>query len=135
MQEEKKPKNRLGIAAAILGVLAAALVAIIIFRATRVTPGTIKITLESYGGSPKQWSYIIDDTSVIEYVGADSKEVDSGADGGSIEETYSFRALKQGETDLTFEYKNITDGSVDAEETKTSHVTIDENMNIKVDGV
>jgi predicted secreted protein len=104
-----------------------------IIKMSQTAPGSVKITLETNGGVPYKWSYEIDDDSVIEYVGVESKDLDPGMDGGAVEETYSFKALKTGETDVVFEYKDITEDGGDAIETKVYHVTVDDKLDISVE--
>ena len=129
-----KPTRRIAIlAAVVLGIVAIVVVIMSIIKMSQTAPGSVKITLETNGGVPYKWSYEIDDDSVIEYVGVESKDLDPGMDGGAVEETYSFKALKTGETDVVFEYKDITEDDGDVMETKVYHVTVDDKLDISVE--
>lgn len=129
-----KPTRRIAmLAAVVLGIVAIVVVIMSIIKMSQTAPGSVKITLETNGGVPYKWSYEIDDDSVIEYVGVESKDLDPGMDGGAVEETYSFKALKTGETDVVFEYKDITEDDGDAMETKVYHVTVDDKLDISVE--
>lgn len=129
-----KPTRRIAmLAAVVLGIVAIVVVIMSIIKMSQTAPGSVKITLETNGGVPYKWSYEIDDDSVIEYVGVESKDLDPGMDGGAVEETYSFKALKTGETDVVFEYKDITEDGGDVMETKVYHVTVDDKLDISVE--
>ncbi|MBR6168945.1 protease inhibitor I42 family protein [Candidatus Saccharibacteria bacterium] len=129
-----KPTRRIAmLAAVVLGVVAIVVVIMSIIKMSQTAPGSVKITLETNGGVPYKWLYEIGDDSVIEYVGVESKDLDPGMDGGSVEETYSFKALKTGETDVVFEYKDITEDGGDAIETKVYHMTVDDKLDISVE--
>ena len=129
-----KPTRRIAIlAAVVLGIVAIVVVIMSIIKMSQMAPGSVKITLETNGGVPYKWSYEIDDDSVIEYVGVESKDLDPGMDGGAVEETYSFKALKTGETDVVFEYKDITEDGGDVMETKVYHMTVDDKLDISVE--
>lgn len=121
------------LAAVVLGIVAIVVVTMSIIKMSQTAPGSVKITLETNGGAPYKWSYEIGDDSVIEYVGVESKNLDPGMDGGSIEETYSFKALKTGETDVVFEYKDITEDDGDVMETRKYHMVVDDKLDISVE--
>ena len=88
-----------------------------------------KITLITNGGVPYNWEYTIEDSEVATFDRMDSKAKNELA-GGEIENTYYFAGLKEGTTTIIFEYKNITDGSID--KTKKFKVKVDKDLKVKV---
>lgn len=133
MQNKKPARWMTILAIAVLGIAAVVTVAISIGKMSQSAPGSVKITLETNGGVPYKWSYEIGDDSIIEYVGVESKDLDPGMDGGRVEETYSFKALKKGETDVVFEYKDFTEEDGDVMETRKFHMVVDDKLDISVE--
>ena len=134
--ENKKPTKGIAIIGAIiLGVVAIIVLVMSIIKSTQVAPGAIRITLDAGGNVAYQWSYTIDDDSVVEYAGVETKELEPGTDGGDKEVTYSFRALKKGETDVVFEYADSTEEDGEIIDEKRYHIVVDDQLNIKVEGI
>ena len=92
----------------------------------------LELTYKTNSGVPYKWEYKIEDESIVEFVKTKdiTSEEDKTLNGGPIYTNYIFKGLKQGKTTITFKYINITDGSIDKEETIT--VKVDENKNISL---
>lgn len=96
----------------------------------------LELTYKTNSGVPYKWEYKIEDESIVEFVKTKditsevTSEEDKKLNGGPIYTNYIFKGLKQGKTTITFKYINITDGSIDKEETIT--VKVDENKNISL---
>ena len=92
-----------------------------------------KVTVHTSGGVPTVWSYQIEDKTIV-----DLKEVKRSGpgtavdnEGGSINETYIFQGKKEGQTTITFEYKDVRDESK-VEQTKVYKAIVDKRHNLKL---
>ena len=92
----------------------------------------LELTYKTNGGVPYKWEYKIEDETIVEFVKI--KDVTSIEDkklaGGPVYNNYIFRGLKNGETTITFKYKNIIDGSIEKEE--IIRVKVDKYKNISL---
>ncbi len=88
------------------------------------------VILKTNGGVPYKWEYTIENLNVIKFDEMVSTSKNKNITGGEILEKYIFKGLKKGETTITFEYKNFTDGTVD--QTKVYKVTVNKNLKVKI---
>ena len=95
----------------------------------------LELTYKTNKGVPYKWEYVIEDETIIEFVG--TKDITSKEDkellGGPVYTNYIFRGLKKGVTMVTFKYVSIIDGSIDKEEKLT--VKVDKYKNISLNTV
>lgn len=90
------------------------------------------IELSTNGGVPYNWEYTIEDKSIVKLDKQDSK-AKNNLEGGPVELKYYFKGVKEGNTTITFNYKNITDETVD--ETKVYNVIVDKKLKIKIEEI
>ena len=132
MKEGKPIWGIAGLAIIILGVIVTVVIAITHSRPSEMPQGEAEIVLETNGGVPYEWVYEIKDESIVEHVGVKSKALDS-SDGGEIEETHTFRAIKEGETMIVFNYKSFADeGEIWLHE-KIYRAKVDKNLNLVIE--
>ena len=98
------------------------------------TTGTkeLELTYKTNGGVSFKWEYKIEDESIVEFVKTKdiTSEEDKKLDGGPVYINYVFKGLKEGNTTITFKYVNITDNSIEKEDTVT--VEVDKYKNISL---
>ena len=87
-----------------------------------------EIVVEINSGIPYNWSYTIDDNSIIKFKNMEEEKPDTM--GGSVEQHYIFEGIKEGKTTIKFELKSITDASVD--QTKSYDAVVDKNLNVTI---
>ncbi len=137
MKEGKPIWGIAGLAIIILGVIATVIIAISHTRPSEIPQGEAEIVLDTNGGVPYEWVYKIEDESIVEHSGVESKSVGSkDVDGGPVEETHKFKALKKGETTIIFEYKNFVDKD-EEQPTKTRifRATVDHNLKLEIEEI
>ena len=116
----------------ILSAIAAILTVYFINRATS-SSSQLELTVQTNGGVPYNWECEIGDTSIVKLV--EQKSVDSNPElaGGVVYLHYYFEGLKEGNTTITFKYKDIRNGNIEREETNI--VKVDNNKNISLVGI
>ena len=92
----------------------------------------LELTYKTTGGVPYKWEYKIEDESIVELVKikGNSSNENMILDGEPIEINYVFKGLKEGKTNITFKYINITNNSIEKEEKVT--VKVDKYKNISL---
>lgn len=91
------------------------------------------IELSTNGGVPYSWEYTIEDENIVKLDDKDSKEKNSTTAGGPVKLMYYFKGIKEGNTTITFNYKNITNDTID--ETKVYSVIVDKKLKIKIEEI
>ena len=134
MKDKKPIWGIFGLAIVIVAVIVTVVVAIRHDRPSQLPQGTAEITLNTNGGVPYEWVYRIEDESIIEHTGVSSKALDSN-EGGAVEETHTFRALKEGETNVVFEYKSFVDEDGSIMKQNNYRVKVDKNLNITIEQI
>lgn len=89
-----------------------------------------EIVLKTNGGVPYNWEYEIGDTAILIFDNLNSIELDKNVEGGRVEQHYTFRGLKPGNTTIKFVYRNFVDKRVDS--TKEYDVTVDDDLNVVI---
>lgn len=90
----------------------------------------VEIILPSNGGVPFEWSYTIGDEEIVKFKEETSKAKDKVAVGGKVEKHYFFTGLKEGQTTIKFEYKNLTTDQV--EKVKEYGITVNKKLKVEV---
>lgn len=95
-------------------------------------PKQLELTYEKNAGIPFKWGFEIEDESIAKFVKSYvvKDENTNGKVGASVYTNYVFKGLKEGKTNITFKFVNITDETVEKEETHT--VKVDKNKNISI---
>ena len=78
-----------------------------------------------------KWTYNIENEDVVKLVDITEKGEDELVDGGLVDLTYTFKALKKGRTTITFKYISL-DGTI-TDETRVYNISVDKNMNINIE--
>ena len=132
MKEGKPLWGIVGLAIVIVAVIVAVVVAIRHDRPSQLPQGEAEITLETNGGVPYEWVYKIEDDSIVSHVGLKTKALDS-TEGGVVEETHTFRALKEGETNIVFDYKDFVDEGEMSLKENIYRAKVDKNLNLTIE--
>ena len=95
----------------------------------------IEFTKTTNGGVPYEWTYEIENPTVVEFVKSYVLEDknQNGLVGAPISFNYVFRGLEEGRTTITFKYVSLANGEVVKEEKST--VRVDKNKNITLVGI
>jgi hypothetical protein len=134
MKEGKPIWGIIGLAVVVVAVIVAVVVAIRHDRPSQIPRGEATIVLKTNGGVPYEWKYEIVDESIVEHVAENTKALDAN-DGGEVEETHTFRALKEGKTEIIFEYKNFADGTDDVYRTKKYEAKVDKDLKLIIEEI
>ena len=78
-----------------------------------------------------KWIYSIENEDIVKLVDITEKGEDELVDGGLVDLTYTFKALKKGRTTITFKYISL-DGTI-TDETRVYNISVDKNMNINIE--
>lgn len=96
-----------------------------------VVDNKFEIKQSMNSGVEFKWIYSIENEDIVKLVDITEKGEDELVDGGLVDITYTFKALKKGRTTITFKYISL-DGTI-TDETRVYNISVDKNMNINIE--
>lgn len=96
-----------------------------------VVDNKFEIKQSMNSGVEFKWIYSIENEDIVKLVDITEKGEDELVDGGLVDLTYTFKALKKGRTTITFKYISL-DGTI-TDETRVYNISVDKNMNINIE--
>ncbi|MBQ9000387.1 MAG: protease inhibitor I42 family protein [Eggerthellaceae bacterium] len=94
------------------------------------TGSTAEITLDYNAGTGYEWAYSADPEGVVELAGQNTESLsqDKTVSGGSLQEHFTFRAVKPGEVVLTFNLARSWESGAKPAETQIYAFTVTDNL-------